>query len=95
MKPMIAASKKKYPLVKSSDIPLLFSHLPELILISQKLLVHFKLIEKPADIGNAFRRLEPELVVFLKYAMHYQSNIKTIRRACNNALFLKIDQVIF
>lgn len=90
---MIIASQKKYPLVKSTDIPLLFNHLPELIRISEKLLLSLKACQNLKDIGSTFRRLEPEFAVFLKYAMHYKNNIKAIRKACTNVLFLKIDQV--
>jgi hypothetical protein len=91
MKPMIAASKTKNSLVKSTDIPLLFDHLPELVQLSDKLLNLFK---STNNIGYAFRSLGSSLVVFLQYAMHYRSNIKTIRKACNNVLFVKIDQVL-
>lgn len=87
---MIAASKAKNSLVKSTDIPLLFNHLPELVQLSDKLL---DLFESTNNIGQAFRSLESCLVVFLKYAMHYTTNIKPIRRACSNALFVKINQV--
>jgi hypothetical protein len=91
MKPMIEASQAKDPLVKSSDIPLLFNHLPQLIQLSDRLLDQF---EKTNNIGNVFKSIENDLVVFLKYAMHYRTNLKTIRKACSNVLFVKIDQVI-
>jgi hypothetical protein len=71
----------------------LFNHLPELIRISEKLLLSLKACQNLKDIGSTFRRLEPEFAVFLKYAMHYKNNIKAIRKACTNVLFLKIDQV--
>jgi hypothetical protein len=90
MHPMIAASQAKDPLVKSTDIPILFNHLTELIELSDKLLTQFNLT---SNIGQVFRSIESDLVVFLKYAMHYRANIKTIRRACSNVLFVKIDQV--
>lgn len=90
MYPMIAASQTKDPLVKSGDIPILFNHLPELIQLSDKLLQG---LEQSKDkIGQVFRSIEADLVVFLKYAMHYKDNYKTIKRACNNVLFVKIDQ---
>lgn len=90
MEPMIGASKAKNSLVKSTDIPLLFNHLPELVQLSDKLL---NLFQSTNNIGQVFRSVESCLVVFLKYAMHYRTNIKTIRRACSNVLFVKIDQV--
>jgi hypothetical protein len=89
MYPMIAASQSKDPLVKSSDIPILFNHLPELVQLSDKLLNQ---LQQDKNIGQVFRSIESELVVFLKYAMHYRNNIKTIKRACSNVLFVKIDQ---
>lgn len=90
MYPMIAASQTKDPLVKSGDIPILFNHLPELIQLSDKLLQG---LEQSKDkIGQVFRSIEADLVVFLKYAMHYKDNYKTIKRACSNVLFVKIDQ---
>ncbi|KAI8372446.1 Dbl homology domain-containing protein [Blakeslea trispora] len=89
MKPMILASQSKYPLVKATDIPLLFSHLPELIELSDKLLDQFK---STNNVGLVFRTIEENLVVFLKYSMHYKSNMKLIRRACSNVLFVKINQ---
>ncbi|RCH80628.1 hypothetical protein CU098_003847 [Rhizopus stolonifer] len=86
---MIAASQSKDPLVKSTDILFLFNHLPELVELSDKLLDQFQSTNK---IGQVFRSMESYLVVFLKYAMHYRANIKTIRKACNNVLFMKINQ---
>lgn len=90
MRPMLAASQSKYPLVKSTDIPILFNHLPELVELSDKLLQSFK---STNNVGQIFRSFESTFVVFLKYAMHYRTNIKTIKRACSNVLFIKIDQV--
>ncbi|RCH93467.1 guanine nucleotide exchange factor DBS [Rhizopus azygosporus] len=93
MQPMIQeASRSKYSLVKSSDIPLLFSHLPELLQLSNKLLAQFN--EKPNQIGQVFKDVDSEFVVFLKYAIHYKTNMKSIRKACKNSLFIRIDQEI-
>lgn len=93
MKPMIAASQTRDPLVKSTDIPILFNHLPELVDFSDKLLSGFN--KTTNNIGQVFKTIENDLVVFLKYAMHYRTNTKAIRRACSNVLFVKIDQVLF
>ncbi|ORE09249.1 hypothetical protein BCV72DRAFT_201955 [Rhizopus microsporus var. microsporus] len=49
--------------------------------------------EKPNEIGQVFKDVDSEFVVFLKYAIHYKSNMKSIRKACNNSLFIRIDQV--
>lgn len=94
MQPMVAASQSKDPLVKSTDIPILFKHLNELVQLSDKLIFYFQSTKRKEDvnIGYLFRSLESDLVVFLKYVMHYKINIKTIKRACNNVLFIKIDQ---
>ncbi|KAG1084628.1 hypothetical protein G6F42_021707 [Rhizopus arrhizus] len=89
MRPMLAASQSKDPLVKSTDIPILFNHLPELVQLSDKLLQSF---QSTNNVGKVFRSFESSFVVFLKYAMHYRTNIKTIKRACSNVLFIKIDQ---
>ncbi|GAA5798354.1 Dbl homology domain-containing protein [Helicostylum pulchrum] len=91
MEPMIAASQSKDPLVKSTDIPILFNHLKELIDLSNTLSTSFNKTTK-CNIGQVFKSIESDLVVFLKYAMHYRTNIKSIRRACSNVLFVKIDQ---
>ncbi|KAG2230981.1 hypothetical protein INT48_002760 [Thamnidium elegans] len=90
MEPMIAASRSKDPLVKSTDIPILFNHLKELIDLSNSLSISFN--KTKCNIGQVFKSIESDLVVFLKYAMHYRTNIKSIRRACSNVLFVKIDQ---
>ncbi|CEI92275.1 hypothetical protein RMCBS344292_06541 [Rhizopus microsporus] len=64
MQPMIQeASRSKYSLVKSSDIPLLFSHLPELLQLSNKLLAQFN--EKPNQIGQVFKDVDSEFVEIL------------------------------
>ncbi|GAN08572.1 hypothetical protein MAM1_0212d08086 [Mucor ambiguus] len=89
MRPMLAASQAKDPLVKSTDIPILFNHLPELVQLSDNLLQSF---QSTNNVGQVFRSFESSFVVFLKYAMHYRANIKTIKRACSNVLFIKIDQ---
>lgn len=100
MQPMVAAARTTHPLIKSSDIPILFRHLPEMIALSQKMVdflepytTHFWHDCQPVHIGQMFQDLEQGLVVFVKYAVHYASNSKVIRRACNNVLFLKIEQV--
>ncbi|KAL7311600.1 hypothetical protein PS15m_009339 [Mucor circinelloides] len=89
MRPMLAASQSKDPLVKSTDIPILFNHLPELVQLSDNLLQSF---QSTNNVGKVFRSFESSFVVFLKYAMHYRTNIKTIKRACSNVLFIKINQ---
>lgn len=90
---MIAASRTKDALVKSTDIPILFKHLSELVQFSDNLLAGFQ--KSQSNIGQVFKGIETDLVVFLKYAMHYRTNTKAIRRACSNVLFVKIDQVPF
>lgn len=93
---MEAAVKAKDPLLKSSDIPVLFSHLPELLNLSRKFL---KLLERgPRNKGRfvqTFAKIQDDMAVFVRYAVHYQCHFKTIRRTCNsNSLFLSLDQVI-
>lgn len=97
---MVAATQASHPLVKAGDIPVLFRYLPELLALSEKVLACFEHDSAqlwrdtlPLQIGRIFQLLEHELVIFVKYAVHYQANTKTIRRACNNVLFLKIEQV--
>lgn len=90
MHPMMAASQSKDPLVKSTDIPILFNHLTELVQLSDNLIIHFE--STNVNVGYTFQTYESDLVVFLKYVMHYKINIKPIKRACNNVLFVKIDQ---
>lgn len=100
MEPMVAAAQATNALVKEGDIPVLFRHLPEMIALSEKLIQSFEDTSShlrrdllPGDVGHVFRALDQEFAVFVKYAVHYQANIKTIRRACTNVLFLKIEQV--
>ncbi|KAJ8661997.1 hypothetical protein O0I10_002328 [Lichtheimia ornata] len=97
MQPMMAATHN--PLVRSSDVAVLFRHLPEMIALSEKLLACFEThathLWRDCDaihVGHIFQTLEQDMVVFLKYAVHYQTNLKAIRRACNNVLFIKIEQ---
>ncbi|KAG0186708.1 hypothetical protein DFQ28_007414 [Apophysomyces sp. BC1034] len=95
--PMEAASKIKNPLIKPSDLPALFRHLPDMIALSEKILAHFEPNHlwrdmRPMHVGHIFRQLEHDLVTFLRYATHYQTHMKAIRRACNSVLVLKIEQ---
>ncbi|KAI9243628.1 Dbl homology domain-containing protein, partial [Phascolomyces articulosus] len=112
MQPMISASQEPAPLVKESDIPVLFRHLPEMLQLSEKILHnnnnHKRLSSSSSflsassstssatfslvRVGRIFQMLEQEMVVFLKYAVHYEAHSKLIRRACNNVVFLKIEQ---
>lgn len=92
MQPMVEESLKgKYSLVKANYIPLLFNHLLELLQLSSHLLKEFK--EKPDELGKVLQETEPKFSVFLKYTIHYKHNEKQIRKACNNILFIKINQV--
>jgi hypothetical protein len=107
MIPMLAASKVKDPLVKFNDIPILFNHLSALIDLSEKILAGFTmdphsakhstmpLANVASSIGYQWLQLQADWAVFLKYAVHYEINTKTIKRACSNVLLLKIEQVGF
>lgn len=91
---MVTASQAKNSLVKSSDIHVLFNYLPELIDASHKLLVKLEEIQDPSPglaIGGVFKAMEPEFVVFLKYAIHYQTHCKSIRRASTSGFVTKIN----
>ncbi|KAG1144616.1 hypothetical protein G6F37_006075 [Rhizopus arrhizus] len=91
MQPMVEESLKgKYSLVKANYIPLLFNHLLDLLQLSSHLLKEFK--EKPDELGKVLQETEPKFSVFLKYTIHYKHNEKQIRKACNNILFIKINQ---
>ena len=89
---MIAASQQSTALVKEDDIPVLFNHLPEMLALAEKILQCFQGHKQWVRVGRMFQMLEQEMVVFLKYAVHYEAHSKLIRRACNNVLFLKIEQ---
>ncbi|KAI7863576.1 Dbl homology domain-containing protein [Spinellus fusiger] len=100
MRQMVHASKEKYALVKSSDVLVLFSHLPALCALSNQVLDAFGPTTPDVSgwlpwrvpIGKVFCRLAQPLVVFLQYTLHYQTHQKSIKKACNNALFVKINQ---
>jgi hypothetical protein len=103
MEPMQIASQLKTPLVKSNDVHVLFYHLPDLISMSEKLLYNLEMyieldsrdatVKCPGEaIGRIFKDLEQELVVFLKYAIHYQGHMKSIRRASTTGYVLNIDR---
>ncbi|KAI8342985.1 Dbl homology domain-containing protein [Chlamydoabsidia padenii] len=98
MIPMLTASRNKDPLVKFNDIPILFNHLITLIDLSEKILAgftkdpHSPLANVASSIGYQWLQLQDDWTVFLKYAVHYEINTKTIKRACNNLLLLKIEQ---
>lgn len=85
MEPMVLASQARYSFVKKNDVYLLFNYLPELISTSERLLcqleeaVHHDTSSPGAAIGRIFK--EMEFVVYLKYAIHYQDNLKSIRKA--------------
>lgn len=100
MEPLCAASQSKNPLVRFNDVRSLFYCLPSLISMSEKLI--FKLEEHMEDpdnssscpgqtVGRIFKDLEQDFVVFVKYAVHYQCHMKSIRRASHSGLILKID----
>ena len=93
MEPMVNAMKNKDPLLikKSGDIPILFGHLPQLLKVSQEL-IH--MLEQRFPVEHVFMALQEELTVFLRYAVHYKTYFKTIRKACQtNVLLLSIERV--
>ncbi|CAO3645107.1 unnamed protein product [Cunninghamella echinulata] len=107
MEPIMKAVQAKDPLVKSDDIPLLFTHLSSLINLSETILNGFHHQDKlyfnnsscsnnnnnaTLCIGQLWLNLYEEWTIFLKYAVHYESNTKSIKRACNNVLVLRINQ---
>ncbi|KAI8367212.1 Dbl homology domain-containing protein [Choanephora cucurbitarum] len=78
MEPMI--SQSRYTLFRSNDVHTLFYHLPDLISVASKTLS--KLEACPGwKVGQIFRELEQDFVIYLKYAVHYKSHLKAIRRA--------------
>ncbi|ORZ01480.1 Dbl homology domain-containing protein [Syncephalastrum racemosum] len=94
MRPMEVALQAKDPLTikKSNDILVLFCHLPQLLQLSERFLDQFTEIDLDTVI-NTFTALQDDFAIFLRYAVHYRSNWKSIRKACrSNALFLNIDQ---
>ncbi|KAI8086225.1 Dbl homology domain-containing protein, partial [Halteromyces radiatus] len=99
MTPMLRASQEKDPLVKSNDVPILFHHLPTLIGLSSRILATRTSApdKRPMDflvpsLGHQWLQFQEEWVVFLKYAVHFEVNTKSIKRACTNGLLLKIEQ---
>lgn len=99
---MQKASQLKNPLIKPSDVHVLFYHLPDLISMSEKLLCRLEMyIERDLydmavdctneTIGGIFIELEQELATFLKYAIHYQGHMKSIRRASATGYVMNID----
>ncbi|KAI8364400.1 Dbl homology domain-containing protein [Blakeslea trispora] len=86
MEPMLEkVSQSRYTLFKSNDVHALFYHLPDLISVASrtlKKLEEYDILDCPGlTIGRIFKELEQDFVIFLKYAVHYQGNLKAIRRA--------------
>ncbi|KAI9499183.1 hypothetical protein BDB00DRAFT_222009 [Zychaea mexicana] len=93
MQPMVAAMQNRDPLLvkKSGDIPILFGHLAQLLKVSQGLI---DMLDRQVHVAQVFMSLQEELTIFLRYAVHYKTYFKTIRRACQtNALLLSIERV--
>lgn len=42
-------------------------------------------------IGCIFREMESEFTIYLKYAIHYQDNFKSIRKASKHSFIVKIE----
>ncbi|KAI7899602.1 Dbl homology domain-containing protein [Cokeromyces recurvatus] len=107
MEPMKVASQSKNPLVKPNDVYVLFNHLPGFLATSEKVLFKLeaylrkeKIVGQqqqnndtcPAQaIGQIFKELEQDFVIFLKYAIHYQYYMKAIRHASNTGYVISIN----
>ncbi|KAI9278713.1 Dbl homology domain-containing protein [Phascolomyces articulosus] len=92
MQPMVIAMQNKDPLLvkKSGDIPTLFGHLPQLLKVSQELI---QMLDRQVPVEHVFMALQEELTIFLRYAVHYKTYFKTIRKACQtNVLLLSIER---
>ncbi|KAI8087635.1 Dbl homology domain-containing protein [Gilbertella persicaria] len=90
MEPMEKNSQNRTTLFRSNDdVYVLFYHLPDLVSVASKML--YKLETYDFDdcpglvIGRIFKELEQDLVIFLKYAVHYRGHMKAIRRASHSA----------
>ncbi|KAI7849015.1 Dbl homology domain-containing protein [Circinella umbellata] len=94
MNNIISAAARPLFFTTSDLVPLFFRHLPDLLALSEKVMLGLQEHQSQVtNVGRLFCSLEKELTVFLKYAVHYESNIKSIRRSCaTNPLFLKIEQ---
>ncbi|KAI8643818.1 Dbl homology domain-containing protein [Parasitella parasitica] len=96
MEPMQNASQSRNPMVKSTDVHVLFYHLPDLISMSEKLVG--KLENHATDdipgmaVGQILKDMRDDFAVFLKYSIHYQGHIKAIRRASSTGYAIKIDR---
>ncbi|KAI8141095.1 Dbl homology domain-containing protein [Fennellomyces sp. T-0311] len=76
-------------MTKTKHASLLFAHLDALLAFSNRIMQGVR----QGNVAKLFIDLEQDMVVFLKYAVHYEANIKAIRRVCaTNAVFLKIEQ---
>ncbi|KAI9318393.1 Dbl homology domain-containing protein [Dichotomocladium elegans] len=94
MQPMKTAIRNRDPLILAAkrsghsctrDIHLLFDHLPGLIRLSTRIL---GLLYGAVDVASGFLALKYELTLFLKYAIHYQTYFRAIRKACQTNPFL-------
>lgn len=90
------ASKVKNSLVKRNDVYLLFNYLPELISTSEKLLCQLEAAVQdkmsPGEaISRIFKEMESDFAVYLKYAIHYQDKLKSIRKASNHSFITKTE----
>ncbi|CEP18404.1 hypothetical protein [Parasitella parasitica] len=96
MEPMQTASQSRNPMVKPTDVHVLFYHLPDLISMSEKLVgkleIHATDDISGTAVGQILKEMQDDFAVFLKYAIHYQGHIKDIRRASSTGYAIKIDR---
>ncbi|CAG8488413.1 11454_t:CDS:2 [Acaulospora morrowiae] len=95
--PFIEASKTPSPLVNSSDIPIIFAHVDDLIRLSAKMVESFEgnasFRENPdSKIGEVFLKHQQEFKVFRRYSENHQKSIMAIKRANENVLCRKFIQ---
>ena len=101
MQPMnIALQEQNNPLFtrqSSADVVTLFAHLPQLLQLSEHLIPSLEqamAIQDTKGAARAFISLREQLVIFLRYTIHYQSNFRFIRKMCQtNPMLLHIERV--
>ncbi|KAI7878056.1 Dbl homology domain-containing protein [Lichtheimia hyalospora FSU 10163] len=100
MQPMnIALQEQNNPLFtrqSSTDVVTLFAHLPQLLQLSEHLIPSLEqamAIQDTKGAARAFISLREQLVIFLRYTIHYQSNFRFIRKMCQtNPMLLHIQR---
>lgn len=101
MDPLLEAAQKKSPLVNLKDVEIIFSFIPQLIILSSAIVqrlhetisLHDENEHNDAYIGKVFCDLESFFDIYIAYTVNFAKSKKHLSKASSSIVYRQLVQV--